>query len=335
MNERINKPKVFLSHSKKDISFIKRLYDDLVKCKIEPWLDTEEIRHGTSWLDAIFEDGIPTCDSIIVYLTEQSISSPMVKKEMDVSIIKKINDNGISFLPYVEKETLRKKLRSDLQSLHIPVWNGKNYKEFLPKVLSEIWISYLRRTISKATQNEKTKRLEIELEYEKMKKEFESEIFTKREEKKFNNIYNYLDHNEEITISYHSSTKNSEDKIQIDEVYLINVKEILSLLPTTTNIHYNINYEKIITREIKHYFKKKGKYIPENIIYRRDISFTKYLLLFGFLRRGYKPPSVVEKNRIFPRGNIDLIYTEKYERFKYWLTVKDKLSGSIFLRKIK
>lgn len=70
MESRLNKPRVFLSHSKSDKSFIELINNDLRKCQIDPWLDSEEIRHGKPWLDTIFEDGIPTCDSVLVYFTD-------------------------------------------------------------------------------------------------------------------------------------------------------------------------------------------------------------------------------------------------------------------------
>lgn len=79
MEKLVNRPKVFLSHSSKDKSFINQLYDDLKRCKIDPWLDTEEIRDGRPWMKVIFEDGIPACDAVIVYLTENSIKSKMVR----------------------------------------------------------------------------------------------------------------------------------------------------------------------------------------------------------------------------------------------------------------
>ena len=81
--EKRNKPKVFLSHSCLDKPFIERLANDLRKCQIEPWLDSEEIRDGKPWLKVIFEDGMPTCDCVIVYLSENSLNSKMVQKEID------------------------------------------------------------------------------------------------------------------------------------------------------------------------------------------------------------------------------------------------------------
>ena len=87
METLFNKPRVFLSHSKKNVEFIEKLAADLQKCQIDPWLDSVEIRHGKSWQDSIFEHGLPSCDAIIVYFTEESIQSNVVKKEIDVGLL--------------------------------------------------------------------------------------------------------------------------------------------------------------------------------------------------------------------------------------------------------
>ena len=110
MNRLRNKPRVFLSHSKRDAAFVEQLADDLRRCQVDPWLDTEETRHGQPWLDTIFERGIPTCDCILVYLTENSLESTVVKKEIDASLIGKLKDSRISFLPCVSDTSIRDKL---------------------------------------------------------------------------------------------------------------------------------------------------------------------------------------------------------------------------------
>lgn len=102
-----NKPRVFLSHSKKDEKFIKQLYCDLLAAKIDAWLDSEEIRDGKPWLKVIFEDGLPTCDVVIVYFTENSILSKMVSKQIDVALIESMNENNIALLPYVSYSEIR------------------------------------------------------------------------------------------------------------------------------------------------------------------------------------------------------------------------------------
>ena len=193
MRELINKPKVFLSHSKKDEKFIKRVSDDFKKCQIESWIDKFEIRHGKPWMEAIFQNGIPTCNSFLVYLTENSIISPMVKKEIDTSLIQQLDDNKISFLPYVSEDKYRDQLRLDIRALQVPVWSDDNYSEVLPCVVAEIWHSYLERTIDIATSEEKIKRLELELQIEKNK---DGEIFTSSENKDFSYIKKTLDYDD-------------------------------------------------------------------------------------------------------------------------------------------
>ena len=60
---RLNKPRVFLSFSDEDAPFINQLDSDLRNCQVSTWLYTKQIRHGKPWLEAIFEAGIPTCDT--------------------------------------------------------------------------------------------------------------------------------------------------------------------------------------------------------------------------------------------------------------------------------
>ncbi len=154
MKERVNKPRAFFSYSSQDLHFIERIEKDLRKCQIEIWRDRTEIRDGQPWQDAIFEDGLPTCDVIIVYFTDSSLSSGMVAKEVDAAQIRHLKDSGISFLPYVRQSETRKKLRLDLQTLHCRVWNDDNYHEILPSVVAEIWRSYVERNLANAVLHE-------------------------------------------------------------------------------------------------------------------------------------------------------------------------------------
>ena len=95
----------------------------------------------------------------------------MVKKEMDAGILQQLKDKRVAFLPYVDDEARRTKLRADIQALQVPVWNKANYSEVLPRVVAEIWRSYLERTVTSAVQEERVNRLQAELELEKIKKE--------------------------------------------------------------------------------------------------------------------------------------------------------------------
>jgi hypothetical protein len=192
MRERVNKPRAFLSHSSLDVPFIERIENDLRKCQIESWRDRNEIRDGQRWQHVIFEEGLPTCDVIIGYFTDNALTSDMVAKEVDAAQLRQLQDNGIAFLPYVNKEEIRSKLRLDIQSLHCRVWNDENYYEVFPSVVAEIWRSYMERTIAAATVQERNRRLEAELELEKLRSRLNASAFTAQEESEFQHIYTKL-----------------------------------------------------------------------------------------------------------------------------------------------
>jgi len=131
MTTRINKPKVFLSHSWENKQFIEKIAADLRRCGIDYWLDKEEIRDGRPWLKMIFEDGIPTCDAVIVYLTEQSIRSQMVQKELDAAVVQQLSEGGVTLLPYV----------SEAESQYSDRW--ETVYEFSEKMYRfKYWIEY-------------------------------------------------------------------------------------------------------------------------------------------------------------------------------------------------
>jgi hypothetical protein len=200
MEIRLNKPRVFLSHSKFDIDFVNRIYNDLRKCQIDPWLDSEEIRHGRPWLETIFESGLPACDSVLVYFTENSLKSKMVKKEIDAGLIQQMKDSGIAFLPYVNTSSIREQLRTDIQALQAPIWNDENYYSFLPSIVAEIWRSFLERVVSNAINSEQNARLKAELELEKTKKQLsKKDIFSNSENIEFKYVWQKFDRNEPVT----------------------------------------------------------------------------------------------------------------------------------------
>lgn len=180
-----NRPRVFLSHSKADQDFITKVYEDIRAWQVEPWYDTFEIRHGQPWMDAIFEGGIPSCDCVLVYLTEHSIESPVVRKEIDAGLIQQLKDRRIGLLPYVSAGSLRGRLRSDLQTLQTPEWNSTNYSILLPRVVAEIWHLFCDRSTATASNEEKVRRLEAELQVSRLTVSREETIFSTSEEKDF------------------------------------------------------------------------------------------------------------------------------------------------------
>lgn len=343
--QRINKPRVFLSHSKQDAAFIERIYNDLRKCQIEPWLDTEEIRHGKPWLDAIFEDGIPTCDCVLLYFTENSIESKMVKKEMDTAIIHQLKEGGVAFLPYVVNESIRLKLRADIQALQAPIWMDENYKELLPTVVSEIWRSYLERTISTAIQSEKVKRLQAELELEKNKQLTQSKIFSDAEDADFTYIWDSLNRFVEIDVVEsrieNAKTDDNGDVIVIGSLYgddkkvaikshvlKIHLGKLVALLTETDKNMFIYNYisHYIDTEIISMKHLEAIKESPDHTLTTNLGGLPKIiddLLMYGLVDTLHIPSKSNFNN------STTYTYGNKIQRFRYWLSYNGLLPKSI------
>jgi hypothetical protein len=337
MSTRLNKPKVFLSHAKDDINFINQLKDDLRKCQIEPWLDSEEIRHGKPWLDAIFEDGIPTCDSVLVYFTENSLKSVMVKKEIDSGLLRQLKENSVSFLPYVNDAEIRQKLRSDIQALQVLEWNNNNYSSLLPQVVAEVWRSFLERMISNAIKSERVRRLEAELELEKLKRSFHNGVFPESENRDFGYIWEKLDRFE--SVNFEEKVKYEKNQWKSIRTHNISV-HIGSLIPfiskASNSDYHNYWFQKLLEDLLKSHLKKEERLDQKDIL----IDLKSYpdigdeLLMYGFVQRVHIPPP--QHRDLFVttimHQSIKLVYSERIDRFKYWLAFKGFLPQDIIWR---
>ena len=71
---------VFISYSRKDIGFVRKLAGDLEKAGYEVWWDLTDLRGGDDWLRLI-PAAIESSDSFIVVLSPNSALSDWVKKE--------------------------------------------------------------------------------------------------------------------------------------------------------------------------------------------------------------------------------------------------------------
>jgi hypothetical protein len=70
----------FISYSRKDSGFVKKLYASLKDAGVDAWLDTEEIRSGEDWADAI-QRGLDECEAMILVISPDSMASEEVAKE--------------------------------------------------------------------------------------------------------------------------------------------------------------------------------------------------------------------------------------------------------------
>ena len=343
----LNKPRVFLSHSKKDIDFIERLDADLRKCQIDTWIDTVEIRHGKSWQDSIFQFGLPTCDAVIVYFTELSLQSPVVRKEMDVALLQTLKDKNVAFLPYISDANRRTELRPDIQALQTPEWNEKNYYSLLPIVVSEIWRSYLERIVSITVKDEQLKRTQLELELEKKNSQTDS-VFSPLEMKEFDYIYGQFNKSLFLSVDYIRGSRFVREHISDEDIIAKNIHQI------------EINLHDCFC-ELNNFDKNEySKYDLGRSIYKLayesisiDPSFSNikddYRQMVGVELQINNIPNMIEQLSLFGLVKIETIrnedantwndliiyryiFSEKYYRYRYWLAYFKKLSNKIELR---
>ncbi len=170
------KPRVFLSHSKKDRECIERFAMDLRSARIDVWYDDWEIPPGASLRAKIFEEGISECDLFFVYLTKNSRDSSWVKRELDAAFVCELETKGGFIAIFVDSDDTRQSLSPDLRSLRIPTMNSESYSRCLLELTAKSWEALLRKRIVKANETNnitiiklEKKIVELDLELAKLK----------------------------------------------------------------------------------------------------------------------------------------------------------------------
>ncbi len=130
-------PKVFVSHASEDKErFVVDFAKKLRARGIDAWLDQWEMFIGDSLIDRIFEEGIKDADAIIIVLSNNSVSKPWVREELNVSLVNKI-EKGTRVIPIVldgcnVPESLKPTLWQSIDNLN-------DYSNAFDKIVSSIY----------------------------------------------------------------------------------------------------------------------------------------------------------------------------------------------------
>src|ERR1044071_4588711 len=83
--------RIFISYSRKDIDFVRRLAGDLEKAGYDVWWDLTDLRGGDDW-PRVIPSAIESSQFVIVVLSPNSVISDWVEKEymQAISLRKKI-----------------------------------------------------------------------------------------------------------------------------------------------------------------------------------------------------------------------------------------------------
>jgi len=72
IKEEIMPKKIFISYASEDVSFAKKLSNDLNKLNLETWLDKEQLLPGQRW-DYEIKKAIKNCDYVLCVLSNNSV----------------------------------------------------------------------------------------------------------------------------------------------------------------------------------------------------------------------------------------------------------------------
>jgi TIR domain len=72
---------IFISYSRKNSTFANRLYFDLKRAGLEPWLDTSDIPNESLWAN-VLRDKVETCEHFLLLASPESRASEYVEREI-------------------------------------------------------------------------------------------------------------------------------------------------------------------------------------------------------------------------------------------------------------
>ena len=129
--------KVFISYTTEDYEMAKKLYDDLKKAGVDPWLDREDLLVGENWKNKIYQV-IQKYDYCLMLLSSKSVSKVgFVQKEIRIALDKMgiLPPNKIFIIPVRLDDC--KTSYEELQELQ---WVDlfPNYDEGLEKIFKRV-----------------------------------------------------------------------------------------------------------------------------------------------------------------------------------------------------
>ena len=151
-NREMKNPSVFLSHSWNDEFFTRRLAETLQDAGVYVWIDEAELRVGDSLISKI-SDAIDQTDYVVAVLSQNSVNSNWVKKELELAMTEEINGKRVKVLPILIEECeiplyLRDKVYADFTNANDP----DEFKRSLSKLLN----AFIRQFQETVTISDKT-----------------------------------------------------------------------------------------------------------------------------------------------------------------------------------
>ena len=143
---------VFISYSRKDKEFVRRLYEALKRRDREAWVDWQDIQPTEEWLQAIY-NAIEGADTFIFVLTPDSVTSKYCKREVAHAAA-----HNKRMVPIVAREVIADTVAKALRKLEwISCRDGDNFEEATDRLISALdtdlkWVHAHTRLLTRAIE---------------------------------------------------------------------------------------------------------------------------------------------------------------------------------------
>jgi hypothetical protein len=126
---------IFLSHSHENKHFARKIAVDLRHAGHIVWIDEAEIRIGDSLIEKI-RDGLDRVDYVAAIISNASVASSWVKRELDIASNREIDERRVVVLPLLLDDVelpgfLKGKFYGDFR-------NGDQYEESFERLLASL-----------------------------------------------------------------------------------------------------------------------------------------------------------------------------------------------------
>src|SRR5215510_6551297 len=147
---------VFISYSRRDKAFVKKLNATLDSAGVQAWVDWEGIELASDWMETISE-AIQNSDALLFIVSPDSVKSKICARELELGL--QYNKKLIPIL-YRQPEK-RQKLHKEISATNwVYMRKEDNFKQTLPKLIESIntdldWVQQHTKLLSQANEWEK------------------------------------------------------------------------------------------------------------------------------------------------------------------------------------
>jgi len=165
-----------MSHSSKDRDHVEALGKHLVRGGIYCFIDEAELGPGDSLRQRLLVEGIPDSTAVFVLLSDDSINSNWVKKEIDVAMTLNLGGKPLLIIPYVlckgpdDFERLFGQLSPDLRSVKVGKLETHNILDSVPQLLGAVYRAAAEKLINDANALNRNERERLQLEIANLEK---------------------------------------------------------------------------------------------------------------------------------------------------------------------